>query len=158
MNKKEESLQIQICNYLRSQYPDVLWTCDLSSGLKLTIGQAVKAQKMRERRGYPDMMIHCPKGKYHGLVIELKKADVKLVKKDGITLKDDHIKEQHAILKRFANTGYKASFGIGFNATRSIIDQYMMQGEMAKKEDGLPCHASCVDDGTGYCGRCGWQV
>lgn len=123
--KKEESLQIQICHYLRSQYPGTLWTCDLSSGMKLTIGQAIKAQKMREVRGYPDIMIHHPNGPYHGLVLELKKAGIKLTKKDGVTLKDDHIKEQHAVLKRFANKGYKASFGIGFDNTRAIIDQYM---------------------------------
>lgn len=122
--KKEESLQLQICNYLRLQYPSVLWACDLSSGLKLTMGQAAKAKRMREARGYPDLCIFKANNKHHGLVIELKKEGTKLLKKDG-TFVDEHIKEQWEVLMRFMGAGYYASFGIGFDNTKQIIDSYL---------------------------------
>ena len=69
----EENLQIAVCNYLRAQYPKVLFNSDLS-GIKLTMGQAVKAKKLRSSKGFPDLVIYEPRGNYHALFLELKRA------------------------------------------------------------------------------------
>lgn len=123
--KKEESLQLAICNYLRHQYPKVIFTCDLSSGMKLSIGQAVRASKMKSSRGLPDLMIFEPNKHYNGLFLELKSKTP--YKKNGELLSDQHLREQLNILKRLIDNGYKAMFSFGFDETKDIIDQYLNQ-------------------------------
>lgn len=130
----EESLQVAISTYLRLQYPNVLFTAE-SSGIRLTMGQAVKAKKQRSDRALPDLWIMEPKGRYHGLIIELKKNGESPWKKDGHlkkkTMKNsdgtkyDHIQEQSDILRRFLDKGYAATFSVGFDQTKKIIDDYM---------------------------------
>ncbi len=121
--KKEESLQLAVCNYLRHQYPNVIFTCDLSSGMKLSIGQSVKASKMKSSRGLPDLMIFEPQSGYHGLFIELKTTDP--FKKSGELRKDTHLEEQDFIMKQLYKKGYCCHFGYGFDQCKYIIDSYM---------------------------------
>ena len=123
MKKIEENLQIAVCNYLRYQYPNVEFMCDLASGMKLTIGQAVKAQRMRSTKGWPDMFISYPSGIYHGLFIELKREGEKLKKKDG-TWASEHLEQQNKIHGKLNSAGYKASFAVGFDEAKKVIDEY----------------------------------
>lgn len=131
--RKEESLQIAVCNYLRLQYPATIFMCDIASGMRMTIGQATKAKKMRSSRGQPDLFIaqqkvvegdefnrytHC------GLFIELKREGVRLKKRDG-SWADDHIREQASVLEALRNRGYRAVFAVGFDEAKSIIDDYL---------------------------------
>jgi hypothetical protein len=129
MAKKEEQIQIAVCNYLKLFYPDVIFTCDLSSGMKLTIGQSVKSAKMRSSRGLPDIMILEPRGegefRYSGLMIELKTE--KAANKNGTVKATDHTREQQEVLTRLEKKGYMAKFAIGFEQAKSIIDFYMAQ-------------------------------
>lgn len=129
MAKTEESIQISVCKYLKLQYPDVIFTCDLSSGMKLTIGQSVKSAKMRSSRGLPDIMILEPIGegefRYCGLMIELKSE--KAGNKNGTVKATDHTREQAAILERLEKKGYMAKFAIGFEEAKNIIDFYLAQ-------------------------------
>lgn len=127
MAKREESIQIAVCAYLKNFYPDVIFTCDLSSGMKLTIGQSVKSAKMRSSRGLPDIMILEPRGegefRYCGLMIELKSE--KAGNKNGTVKQTDHVREQQEILNRLEKKGYMAKFAIGFSEAKSIIDFYL---------------------------------
>jgi hypothetical protein len=120
--KHEESLQIAVSNYLRLQYPNVIFTAE-SSGLKLTIGQAVKAKKLRSSRGLPDMIILEPRQGYHGLCLELK--TVSPYKKDGSLKSDTHLQEQQQILTNLNEKGYAAKFVTGFDKAKKVIDFYM---------------------------------
>jgi hypothetical protein len=127
MAKREESIQIAVCTYLKLQYPDVIFTCDLSSGMKLTIGQSVKSAKMRSSRGLPDIMILEPRGegefRYSGLCLELKSE--KAGNKNGTVKQTDHVREQQEILNRLEKKGYMARFAIGFSEAQQIIDFYL---------------------------------
>ena len=127
MAKREESIQLAVCTYIKLQYPDIIFTCDLSSGMKLTIGQAVRAAKMRSSRGLPDIMILEPRGegefRYCGLMIELKSE--KAGNKNGTVKATDHTREQAAILERLEKKGYMAKFAIGFSEAQQIIDFYL---------------------------------
>lgn len=122
--KQEENLQIAVCNYLRLQYPSVIFTCDLASGMRLTIGQAVKAKKMRSSRGYPDLFIAQPTQGKCGLFIELKKSGTKLMNRKGEQA-TPHILEQETMLVNLSQLGYVAMFAIGFNEAKKIIDAYL---------------------------------
>lgn len=135
--KKEESVQIAICNYIKLRYPDVIFTCDLASGMKLPIWIAAKHKAMRSSRGLPDLFIaHCKEERTFshssesviftsGLFLELKKDGVSIYKKDGNLRKDEHLEEQAAILERLRNQGYKAEFAVGFEEAVKIIDEYL---------------------------------
>ena len=119
----EKELTKQICQYLKLQYPDVVFTVD-TSGLKLTIGQAVQMKQLRSSKGLPDLMIFEPRGDHLGLFIELKTKDVKFFKKDG-TYKTEHLFQQNEVLYSLTKKGYCASFARGFDLAKKLIDTYM---------------------------------
>ena len=121
--KPEQRLQISVCDYLRIQYPNVIFTSDIGSGMKLTIGQAVQAKRLRSSRAMPDLMIFEPNHEYKGLFIELKSTSP--YKSKGGLKKDEHLQEQEAILDLLSGKGYKATFGVGFEQCKRIIDDYM---------------------------------
>ena len=123
----EKILHKQVCEYLRYQYPKVMFNSDLAGSLKLTIGQAVSLKSLRSNRGFPDIAIYEPRGKYHGLFIELKKDGEKLYKKDGITPFSDHIAEQQECMSELVIRGYDCYFCIGFNQAKITIDNYLKQ-------------------------------
>lgn len=130
----EENLQIQVADYLRLQYPSVLFHSDFGSGIKLTIGQASKQKRLNGgRRAWPDMFIAEPSIQYqadandydlYGLFLELKKDGTRLKKKDG-SWTSEHIAEQAETLKKLREKGYKAEFAVGFDEAKQIIDEYL---------------------------------
>ena len=102
-SKAEEQIQLAIVNYIRYQYPDVLFRSD-AAGFKLSVGQAKKMKALNGGiRAWPDLFIAKPKLRQtkdglpaftHGLFIELKKDGTKILKKDGSYVADKHIREQ----------------------------------------------------------------
>ena len=122
---REEKIQEQFCQWIKIQYPKVIFSCDLSSGMKLTIGQSVKATKMRSSRGLPDFTAYEPKDKYCGFVLELKRKGVTIFKQDGNLVSDKHIQEQYVILQRLQVKGYYAEFAIGIEDAMNQFNKYM---------------------------------
>ncbi len=120
---KEESIQIQVCTYLKWQYPEVLFVCDFAAGIKLNMGQAVKASKMRSCKGLPDIMIFKPRREHLGLFIELKNKTP--FKKNRELKKDAHLEQQQSVIDRLNSEGYFATFSTGFDETKRLIDYYM---------------------------------
>lgn len=122
---REHDIYKMIADYLRYQYPTVIYRFDLAADLKLTMGQASKHKRLQRYRGYPDLFIAEPKGKYGGLFLEIKKDGVRIFKQDGTLVSDEHIREQFDMLADLRQRGYAAEFGIGFDATKKLIDDYM---------------------------------
>ena len=140
----EADLQVQVADYLRLQYPDVMFHSDFGSGIKLTMGQAIKQKRQNGgRRAWPDMLIAEPivrdsetgqfyKGNYYptkqvynGLFIELKRPGTRIYKKDGTLVADQHIREQFDVLEQLRKRGYMAEFACGFDEAKRIIDGYL---------------------------------
>lgn len=122
----ELELQAQVADYIRLQYPSVIFHSDFGSGIKLTMGQAIKQKRLNGgRRSWPDMFLAEPKGKYSGLFIELKKEGVRIYKKDGTLVSDEHIREQYDMLEQLRRRGYAANFACGFDEAKALIDRYM---------------------------------
>ena len=132
---KEEVIQQQVADYLRLQYPDVLFHSDFGSGVKLTMGQAVKQKRLNGgRRAWPDMFIAEPAPRciggswdyeWNGLFIELKKEGARLKKKSG-EWATEHIAEQATILEMLRARGYRAEFARGFEEAKGLIDDYFI--------------------------------
>lgn len=131
---KESTLQCHVADYLRLQYPRVLFHSDYGSGIKLTPGQArIQYRQNGGRRAWPDLFVAEPrtitigKNKYYyaGLFIELKREGTHILKKDGTLVADAHIREQHDLLCELERRGYKAMFAVGFDQAKQIIDGYL---------------------------------
>ena len=133
---KEEILQQQVADYLRLQYPDVIFHSDFGSGTKLTMGQAVRQKRLNGgRRAWPDMFIAEPIEvdfgqpswrRYAGLFIELKKDGTRIVKaRNPDEWASDHIAEQADLLRKLQAKGYVAEFAVGFDEAKRIIDNYL---------------------------------
>lgn len=131
----ELELQAQVADYLRLQYPDVIFHSDFGSGVKLTMGQAIKQKRLNGgRRSWPDMFIAKAKlvqtkdglpGITHGLFIELKREGTKILKKNGEYVADKHIREQAKMLQALEHEGYRAMFAVGMEQAKKIIDDYI---------------------------------
>ena len=121
----EASLHEAVCDYIRLQYPGVLFNSDMS-GVKLTMGQAIKAKKLRSSKGFPDLVIYEPRGEFHGLFLELKRDGEGIFKKDGKTFKTPHLKDQSNIHKKLYKRGYCTYFAVGFDNAKNFIDSYLL--------------------------------
>ena len=129
----ELELQAQVADYLRLQYPNVLFHSDFGSGIKLTMGQAAKQKRLQGRRGYPDLFIAEPrtirkggdKYYYAGLFLELKRPGTTIYKKNGELVSNEHIQEQARMLEELRRRDYMAEFACGFDETKKIIDEYL---------------------------------
>jgi len=129
----EHEMYMQIADYMRYQYPKVIYRFDLAADLKLSIGQAKKHKRLQWRRGYPDLFIAHPMGKYHGMYLELKKDGTRLQKRNG-DFASEHIKEQWEMLGALTLRGYKAEFACGFDEAKKIIDEYLGGPEVEEVE------------------------
>lgn len=136
--KNEEQTQIQVCNYIRTQYPRVTFRSDYASGLKLTRNQAVKHSKLQSGRSWPDLFIYQPMEHtdkngdpimYYGCAIELKADGVTLMLKTGPRkgklTSNPHIQEQAYMLQELLRLGYYANFAVGFDQAKKLIDWYL---------------------------------
>lgn len=126
----ELELQAQVADYIRLQYPSVIFHSDFGSGIKLTMGQAIRQKRLNGgRRSWPDMFIAEVRSLedkyYHGLFIELKKAGTRIFKKNGTLVSNAHICEQFDMLEQLRQRGYMAEFACGFDEAKKIIDEYL---------------------------------
>ena len=140
----ELELQAQVADYIRLRYPSVIFHSDFGSGIKLTMGQAIKQKRLNGgRRAWPDMFLAEPMARkidlskdspfdkatklvmYAGLFIELKREGTRIFKKDGKLVADEHIREQFDMLHDLRARGYAAEFAIGFEGAKKLIDDYM---------------------------------
>ena len=152
----ELELQAQVADYIRLRYPSVIFHSDFGSGIKLTMGQAIKQKRLNGgRRAWPDMFLAEPgytktecklvdpamnkvvderytlRNQKHGLFIELKKGGTRIYKKDGTLVANEHIREQFDMLADLRHKGYAAEFACGFDEAKKLIDDYM-DGELCE--------------------------
>ena len=96
------------------KYPE-LWLLNGSlNGVRLSIGQAVKAKRCGMKKGYPDIALNVARKGYHGLFVELKK------RKGGVVSR-----EQQEWLDRLSTQGYFAVVCRGYDAAVKTIEDYL---------------------------------
>lgn len=147
--RDEENLQIKMCNWIRREFPNVIFISDFAAGLDLTNTQRVRMGSLRSDSGQPDISIDFPSRGYHGLRIELKKEGTVLYKKDGTLRKQpytrtyrrnganyikrgDHLAEQAALLQKYNDQGYFARFAIGEEHFKKLVNWYMDRPEQTE--------------------------
>lgn len=122
-NKPEQNLQKVLCQWIRIQYPDVYFMSD-ASGLPIkSWGLRLLLKTTRSNHAAMDIVILEPKGKWHGLVIELKKSSP--FKKDGSLLSGEHIRDQQKTIDHLNRVGYYAQFVWDFEVGKELIETYL---------------------------------
>lgn len=122
--QREDKLQEAICFHVRREYPDVVFTCE-PSGIRLRPKQASMLARMRSGNKLPDMWILEPRGKYHGLILEIKTKKGTPYRKDGSIRKSEHVQGQAEVLQKLLKLGYQANFAVGWDNAIEQIDSYM---------------------------------
>jgi hypothetical protein len=121
---QEAYIHALLCNYIRTNYPDAIFTTDLS-GVRLPMGLAKKCKPLKSGRGIPDLLILCPLNGWHGLLIEVKTADAdQALLKNGQPRADAHLNEQLHTIQQLRTLDYFACFVHGFAAGRRAIEDY----------------------------------
>jgi len=124
-NNREYQICKDIAQYLRLQYPNVIYHFDLA-GLNLSRAQAGMMKSIQGGRGWPDLFIanQSFQGEYKGLFLEIKTEETKIYKLNGM-ISTPHIAEQMEMIKLLFRKGYKAMFAIGFDEAKKQIDGYL---------------------------------
>lgn len=101
-----------------------MYFSDTIANVKLTIPQAVRNKKI-QKDGFkcPDLLILEPRGKYAGLLIELKIKTP--YKKNGELYKNKHLQGQQDSLNKLFLKGYMTGFAWSFDMAKKMIDNYM---------------------------------
>tara|TARA_Y100001938_G_C7869937_1_gene319770 strand:+ start:132 stop:509 length:378 start_codon:yes stop_codon:yes gene_type:complete len=110
----EENIQISIVDYLKLQYPNVLFTATMGGQFQRHYSQRLKAKRTGYLKGVSDLLIFEPKGRYCGLFIELKRD-----KKCYPTA------EQKQFISKASDRGYYATCAKGFEQCKDLIDKYL---------------------------------
>jgi hypothetical protein len=134
MASKEKNIHLQVCEWIKTHYPEVIFTSDMS-GLRVSIGLAIQMKRQRSSNAIPDLIILHPKivirdGKsyqYNALLIELKREDERVWLKDNSVTSDPHRAEQFRMLQELNKLGYFATFACGLKEATAIIDDYLKQ-------------------------------
>jgi len=126
----EDNIHLAIANYIRAQYPGVLFLSDGAGVRVSSMRQAVQMAKLRNpSRGWPDLFI--PKKNHRhgfgGLFLELKKDRSEVYTKSGKLRNNKHIQEQQLVLDKLWILGYQAQWGLGFDDARQKIDAYLRE-------------------------------
>ena len=108
---KEYKLQKAVCKYLDLQ--NILYCGSMGGQYQIFKSQRMKAKATGYKRGFPDLMIYEPRGKYHGLAIELKVGYNKATK------------EQLWWKEELNKRGYVAEVCNGLDNALEIISKYL---------------------------------
>lgn len=114
--KPEEQIQVTVVQYLRTKYPDALFT--VSPITKLSYFQGMKQKMMGYSKGTPDIMIFEPNKAAYGLFIELKTDKTSFTKKGTVSV------EQKEWQISLCTRGYLALTCYGVDEACKVIDKY----------------------------------
>lgn len=129
-NKKhEESIQRQVCRYLKLQFPHVIFRTDFTAGrIPLTPNQGRQYAALQSGSGFPDVFIFEPSRGFHGMGLELKKDGTTVILKTGPrkgkVSSNPHIQSQAAVINQLRHKGYYATFAIGIDDALKKINWY----------------------------------
>lgn len=119
---KEGVLTNQCADYLRLQFPEVLFHVDFGAGAMLSQLQALRQRRLNEP-GWPDIMIAVANGGYHGLFVELKRAGDHFYRRDGAPRRS--YEHQHLVHERLRAQGYRVDVCAGFEEFQASISGYL---------------------------------
>ena len=120
----EKKLHLAICKYIKLQYPNIYFLSD-PSGLKMSIGMAMQLKQARSNHAQLDIVMLEPNSKYNGLILEVKKAENQVYKKNGEFRSSEHVKKQNESIEHLRKKMYICNYVFNFDEAIEIIDAYL---------------------------------
>lgn len=105
--------QTQLVARVRSFYPDVIIAAVPNGGSR-HIREAVNLKAEGVLKGFPDLIVAEPRGRYHGLYVEMKR--------EGGRSPDP---EQKKMLRRLRARGYRTIVGYGVDHAWPLVEAYL---------------------------------
>lgn len=123
--KKHSELDVHsaVCKYLKLK--NLMFISDFAAGIKMTKGMAMRQKSQKSDHDWPDIFVAEPKGRYHGLFIEIKRDRDSLYNKNGSMIKSDHLTDQLTCINLLNEKGYFARFACGFDEAKELVDNYL---------------------------------
>lgn len=116
MKHIEDNEQIMLFDWARLQsakYPELERLFHIPNGGKRDAREAARFKRMGVKPGVPDLFLPVPRGKYHGLFIEMKAPKGKATE------------NQKQWLKSLSENGYAVYVCFGFNEAQRKIISYL---------------------------------
>ncbi|MDA9755367.1 VRR-NUC domain-containing protein [Flavobacteriales bacterium] len=109
----EHDIQCRLARFIDDAWPDVLW-CASAGGARTSMREAKRLKASGYKRGFPDVFVYEPRGRWHGLAIELKKE------KGGRVSAS-----QREWIAALEARGYRAVVAKGFEAAKEVLTEYL---------------------------------
>jgi len=122
---KEDKLQREVCRYVLMNYNTRIIPMN-TEGRKSKFEQ-FKFKQTGGFKGILDLFLPIASDGYYGLFIELKAEGTAVFKKDGEirASKNDHLLIQLNQINEHKKNGYFATFCVGFDQCKDVIDNYL---------------------------------
>lgn len=131
----EAILHDKVAQYLKRNYPNVMFRSNMEDGRKRNWSERQNIIKLNSTKSWPDIFIAEARNGYHGLFIELKADVYKLYLKDGSLSKAEHVQNQARVLDDLIERGYQATFAQGFDDAKNKIDLYLGANGVVESND-----------------------
>lgn len=109
----ESTEQIKLVGRTRTFYPDVIVFAVPNGGLR-NKREAVRLKAEGVLKGVPDLVFAEPRGRYHGLYVEMKRRKGSAVTED-----------QRKLHRRLRRKGYKVMIGYGVDDVWDEVEAYL---------------------------------
>ena len=117
-NQPERDEQQALVQWMRLQHPKELLV-HVPNELVRGCAQARASWLSGLCPGMPDLILFCPRGQWHALIIEMKRKCKKGEHKGKISLR------QVQIMEHLQSKGYKCIVAFGFEAGKKAIEEYL---------------------------------
>jgi hypothetical protein len=118
--------QLAFCKWLKMQYPQVRFRSDIQSAGKLSPAMQNIKLILDPFRGFPDITIYLKRGRFCGLMIEMKRENSGLYIKDGSLSNSKHVQEQGKMHEFLRDNGWKVEFAEGMDGAIDLFENYLL--------------------------------
>jgi DNA-dependent RNA polymerase auxiliary subunit epsilon len=119
--------QLAFCKWLKMQYPDVRFRSDIQSAGKLSPAMQNIKSIIDPFRGFPDITIYLKRGRFCGLMLEMKRLNSGLYLKDGSLSNSKHVQEQNEMHEFLRDNAWKVEFAEGMDGAKIKFEEYLMK-------------------------------
>jgi hypothetical protein len=118
--------QLAFCKWLKMQYPQVRFRSDIQSAGKLSPAMQNIKLILDPFRGFPDITIYLKRGKFCGLMLEMKRLNSGLYLKDGSLSNSKHVQEQDKMHEFLRDNAWKVEFAEGMDGAIDLFENYLL--------------------------------
>ena len=111
-------------------WPELRMLVAIPNGAERTVRSGVKLVREGMSAGFPDLFLFVARDKFHGLAIEMKRPETRLIFGKMTRYKGRLRPNQEEWHERLKDFGYAVEVCYGFDHARQTIEKYLGMGEV----------------------------